>query len=133
MQNVNRRNVKDAILQETKALPAAAASATTDLIYIGGEGPHREGMKVRVEIPENSVLVATKDLDIVLVDSADGSTSAAVSPAQSVQVVGDTGFDAQDFYFDIPQNARDYVGVKFTVETGGGDNTGTTATVSIVK
>jgi hypothetical protein len=131
--NVNRRSVKDAKLQTTKALPAAAASATTDLIYIGGEGPHREGMKVLVEIPVNSVLVADKDLDIVLVDSADGSTSADVSPVQSKQIVGATGFAAQEFYFEITQTMRDYVGVKFTVETGGGSNIATIATVSVVK
>jgi hypothetical protein len=133
MQTVNRRNVKDAALQETKALPAAAASATTDLIYIGGLGPHREGLKVKVEIPVNAVLVATKKLDVTLVDSADGSTSANTNPVQTVQIVGDTGFAAQSFYFDVPQNARGYLGVKFAVETGGGDNTGTTATVSVVK
>mgnify|MGYP003649725606 CR=1 FL=1 len=133
MQTVNRRNAKDAILQETKALPAAGASATSDLIYIGGEGPHREGLKVRVDLPVNAVLVATKDLDMALVDSADGSSSAAVSPGQTYQIIGDTGFAATSFYFDVPQTARDYVGVSFTVEAAGGDNTGTTATVSLVK
>jgi hypothetical protein len=133
MQTVNRRNVKDAILQETKALPAAAATATTDLIYIGGKGPHREGLKVLVELPTNTVLVADKDLDIALVDSADGSTSAAVSPAQTYQIVGATGFPATRFYFDVPQGARDYIGVSFTVETGGGSNIATIATVSVVK
>ena len=133
MQTDNRRNVKDPILQETKALPAAAATATTDLIYIGGEGPHREGLKVLVELPANTVLVADKDLDIALVDSADGSTSAPVVPAQTYQIVGATGFPATSFYFDIPQSARDYIGVSFTVETGGGSNIATIATVSVVK
>jgi hypothetical protein len=133
MKLVNRRTVQDARLQVTKALPAAAASATTDLIYIGGQGPHREGLKVYVEIPANSVLVATKLLDVTLVDSADGSTSANTDPVQTKQIVGDTGFPVQRFYFDVPQSARAYLGVKFAVETGGGSNIATVATVSVVK
>lgn len=133
MQTVNRRNAKDARLQSSKALPVAGASATPDLIYIGGQGPHREGMKILVELPLNAVLVATKGLDMVLVDSVDGTSPAVVSPGQSYQIIGATGFAATQFYFDIPQSANEYVGVKFTVEAGGGDNTATVATVSVVK
>jgi len=133
MQTVNARNLKDALSATTQALPAAAANVTCSGIYIGGAGPHREGLKLKVELPENSVLVATKDLDMALYDSADNSSFAAVVPAQTRQIVGDTGFDATDFYFEIPQTARAYVAVNFAVETGGGSNIATTATVSVVS
>lgn len=133
MQTPNRRNAKDALLQTSKALPAAGASATTDLIKIGGEGPHREALKVLVEVPVNTVLVATKKLTFTLVDSADGTNPIAVSPSQSKEIVGDTGFAAQLFYFDVPQGARDYIGVTIAVEAAGGSNTATVATVSVVK
>jgi hypothetical protein len=133
MSTVNARNLTDALSSVTRTLPAANASNTSTGIYIGGAGPHREALKMKVELPVNSVLVATKLLTIALWDSADNSSFAATSPAQSLVITGNTGFAAQEFYFEIPQTARAYVAVRFTVETGGGDNTGTTATISVVS
>lgn len=130
----NRRSLADALSTVTKALPAAAAANTTDGIYIGGQGPHRERLKLRVTIPANAVLVATKSLTLALHDSADNSSFAAVAgPGQSYAIVGDTGFAADTIYFDIPAHARDYVAVNQAVEAAGGDNTGTTITYEIVS
>lgn len=133
MPTVNRRNLVDALAQVTRALPAAAANVTSSGIYLGGQGPHRERLKLRVNIPANTVLVATKTLTLSLQDSANNSSFAATSPSQTITITGETGFAAQELFFDIPANARDYVGVNFAVETGGGDNTGTTATISLVS
>ena len=133
MPTFNRRNLVDAQAQVTRALPAAAANVTSSGIYLGGQGPHRERLKLRVNIPANTVLVATKTLTLSLQDSANNSSFAATSPSQAIAITGDTGFAAQELYFDIPASARDYVGVNFAVETGGGDNTGTTATISLVS
>lgn len=130
---VNQRSLKDELAKVTKALPAAAASNTTDGIYIGEAGPHRDGLKVKVELPANAVLVATKLLTLALWDSADNSTFAATSPAQSYVITGDTGFAATEIFFEIPKTARAYVAVRQTVETGGGDNTGTSSTVYVVS
>lgn len=129
----NSRNLKDALASVTKALPAAAANHTSDGIYIGGDGPHKERLKVKVELPANTVLVATKTLTVSLYDSADNSSFAAASPAQSYTITGDTGFPATDIYFDVNNSIRDYVGVNLAVESGGGANTGTTATISVVS
>ncbi|NDB05621.1 MAG: hypothetical protein EBX95_07700 [Acidimicrobiia bacterium] len=129
----NSRNLIDAQAQVTRTLPAAAASNTSTGIYIGGDGPHKERLKLKVELPTNSVLVATKTLTIALWDSADNSSFAAASPAQSFVITGATGFAAQDIYFEIAQTTRDYVAARFTVESGGGDNTATTATISVVS
>jgi hypothetical protein len=129
---VNSRNLTDALASTTVALPAAAANVSTTAIFIGGDGPHKERLKVKVSLPANSVLVATKLLTITLYDSAT-TTLAAASPAQSFVIAGDTGFPAQDIYFEISQTTKDYVGVNFAVETGGGSNIATTATVSVVS
>lgn len=131
--NFNERNLADATAQVTRALPAAAANVTSSGIYLGGDGPHKERLKVRVELPANTVLVATKLLTITLQDSADNSSFAAAAPAQSFVITGNTGFPAQDVYFDINNSIRDYVAVNFAVETGGGNNTATTATISVVS
>ncbi len=129
---VNSRNLTDELLTTTVALPAAAANVSTTALLIGGDGPHKERLKVKVSLPENSVLVATKLLTITLYDSAT-TTLAAASPAQSFVITGDTGFPAQDIYFELSQTTKDYVGVNFAVETGGGSNIATTATVSVVS
>jgi hypothetical protein len=129
---VNSRNLTDALASTTVALPAAAANVSTTAILIGGDGPHKERLKVKVSLPANSVLVATKLLTITLYDGAT-TTLAAASPAQSFVITGDTGFPAQDIYFELSQTTKDYVGVNFAVETGGGSNIATTATVSVVS
>ena len=129
----NERNLIDATAQVTRALPAAAANVTSTGIYLGGDGPHKERLKVKVEMPANTVLVATKLLTITLQDSADNSSFAAASPAQSFVITGDTGFPAQDVYFDINNSIRSYVAVNFAVETGGGSNISTIATISVVS
>lgn len=131
---VNRRHAEDALLSVSKALPAAAASNNSDSIDIGGAGPHRESLKLRVDVPANSVLVATKTLTLTLQDSSDDSSFASVDdPSAAITIVGDTGFSAATYYFDIRQNSNQYVRVLQAVETGGGDNTGTTITYSLVS
>jgi hypothetical protein len=129
----NERNLIDAVSQTTQALPAAAANVTSSGIYLGGDGPHKERLKVKVELPANSVLVATKKLTISLYDSADNSSFAAAAPAQSFVITGDTGFPTQDIYFDINNSIRSYVAVNLAVETGGGSNISTIATISVVS
>jgi len=128
----NRRSLKDANLKVTKALPAAAASATSDPIYIGGLGPHREGLKLRVSWPANSVLVATKLLDIELAGSATTTLAVVANPGQKFTIVGDTGFAAGYVDFELGQNVGAYVGFKATVETGGGSNIATILTAEVV-
>lgn len=128
----NRRSLKDANLKVTKALPAADASATSDPIYIGGLGPHREGLKLRVSWPVNSVLVATKLLTIELCSAATTTLAVEADPAQSYVITGDTGFPAGYVDFELGQNVLGYVGFKATVETGGGSNIATILTGEIV-
>ena len=135
MSNIpNRRNLVDVLSQVTKALPAAAANNDTDEIYIGGEGPHREGLKLRVDVPETPALVDTKTIVFTLADGATGATATS-NPGQTYTITGvnTPGADAVTFYFDIPQGAGEYILVNQAVETGGGDNTGVTVTYSLVS
>lgn len=131
---VNRRNAEDALLSVSKALPAADANNDTDSFNIGATGPHREGLKLRVDVPVNSVLVADKTVTLTLHDSADDSSFAAVAdPGQTIEIVGATGFAAATYFFDVPAHARDYIRVNQAVLVGGGDNTATSFTYSLVS
>jgi hypothetical protein len=129
----NRRNLVDTNVQTTAAMPAAAANSTSTGLDIGAAGPDRERMFVRIDLPVNSVLVATKTIIFTLFDSADNSTFAAANPGVTYTITGDTGFPAQTVYLPIPPDAEQYVAVNAAVLTAGGDNTGTTATYSIVS
>ena len=128
----NRRSLADALSTVSKALPAAGANNTSDPIYIGGNGPHREGMKLRVSWPANTVLVATKTLTLTFYSSATTTLAAEADPAQTYVITGNTGFAAGYVDFELGQNAHAYVGWNQAVETGGGANTGTTLTGEIV-
>lgn len=130
---VNRRNSADALAIVTKALPAAAANNDTDEIYIGPAGPHREGMKLRASWPANSVLVATKLLTLTLKSGATGALAAETDPTATYVITGDTGFAAGYVDFELGQNVGEYVAVNQAVETGGGANTGTTFTYTLVS
>ena len=133
--DVNSRNQVDTNIQTTKALPAAAAANSHDGIDTGGAGPHREGMQVYVSVPETPALIDTKTITFSLDSSADNSSFAAVSPAQSYVVTGvnTPGADAATFRFPIPPTADRYVRVTQTVLVGAGDNTGVTVTASLVS
>jgi hypothetical protein len=130
---VNRRNSADALLTVTKALPAAAANNDTDEINIGPAGPHREKMKLRASWPANSVLVATKLLTLTLKSGATGALAAETDPTATYVITGDTGFAADYVDFELGQNVGEYVAVNQAVETGGGDNTGTTFTYTLIS
>jgi putative AlgH/UPF0301 family transcriptional regulator len=130
---INRRSLKDDNLKVTKALPAAAANNTSDPIYIGGLGPHREGLKLRVSWPANTVLVANKKLTLTLYSAATTTLAAEADPAQTFVITGDTGFAKGYVDFELGQGVLAYVGWNQAVETGGGDNTGTSFTGEIVS
>jgi hypothetical protein len=131
---VNRRSLRDANLKTTKALPAAAANNTSDPIYIGGLGPHRESLKLRISWPANTALVATKTITLRLYTSATTTLAAAANPAQSYVItgIGGNGFAAGYVDFEIGQGDLAYVGWNQAVEADGGTNTGTTLTGEIV-
>ena len=131
--NKNRRNLKDALATVSKALPAAGANNDTDEINIGGEGPHREGLKLLVEVPETPALVDTETITFTLQDGATGATATS-NPGQTYTITGvnTPGADAVDFYFDIPQGAGEYILVNQAVSASGGDNTGVTVNYYLV-
>lgn len=134
MSNYNRRALKDANASVTKALPAAGANNDTDEIYIGGEGPHREGLKLLVEVPATPALVDDETITFTLEDGATGATATS-NPGQTYTITGvnTPGADAVDFYFDIPQGAGEYILVNQAVSGSGGDNTGVTVSYYLVS
>ena len=127
------RNLRDAEFTVTKALPAAAATAYTDALDLGQTKVQSlEAVEFEISVPALPALVEAKTLTVSVQDSADGTTFAAVDPAITTVITGGTGGGAaaKDVRFRLPSQTRRYVRLSLVVLTGGGDNTGVSATLS---
>ena len=123
------RNLRDAAFTKTKALPAAA-TAYTDSLDLGQDKVQSlEQVELEIAVP---ALVEAKTVTVSVQDSADDSTFAAVDPAITTVITGGTGGGAaaKTVRFRLPSQTRRYVRLSLVVLTGGGDNTGVSATLS---
>ena len=127
------RNLRDADFEVSKALPAAAATAYTDSLDLGQTKVQSlEQVEFEIAVPALPALVEDKTVTISVQDSADDSSFAAVDPAISTVITGGTGNGAaaKTVRFRLPSQTRRYVRLKMDVLTGGGDNTGVSATLA---
>lgn len=132
---LNARNIADAALQKTKALPAAAAANYSDGIDLGQVlGGKIEGLNVVLECPALPALVEAKTVTFTIKDSADNSTFAAIAELATTVVTGGTGGGAAatEVRFRLPPSARRYIRADAAVLTAGGDNTGVSYTISVL-
>ncbi len=127
--------IKDALLTRTKALPAAGASALTDVIDFGSVQPFGgvlTPLKITITVPALPSLADTKNATFELVDCAteDGSY-VAVETTGSMKVTGvsTNGASAKNWELYVPPCIRRYAKVKCTVEASGGTNTAKEFTV----
>lgn len=129
------RNLSDARLTVTKALPAANANHNTPTIDLEQTtGGDIEKIVAEVSIPATTALVDTKLITIKLQDSADDSSYATVDPLIQTTVVGITGNGsaAKTVRFRFPPGTRRYVQLNLAVENGGGTVTGTSVTFKLL-
>lgn len=130
----NTRNLRDASLRATIALPAAGASANTPGINLGTASPGRvPAVELAVEVPATPALVDTKKLTLTVQDSADGVTFAAVADLPQIVATGagGTGAAAIARRFPLPIGLQQYVRLNAAVEASGGNNTAVTATIAL--
>lgn len=149
MSKQNHATLRDAQLTTTKAFPAAAASNNSASLEIGGGDDYgrRKNLEVIVELPENTALVADKDITVKLQDSADDETFTDVALLGAVVVTGKTGNGMPDtdgpgyavqedgsilIAFPCPRGLKKHVRANVAVETGGGTLTALEYTVSVV-
>lgn len=128
--------MKDVLLTTTKALPAAAATATSDSIDLNlapSAGQVNAACRLVLTLPAVPALVDTKTITYTVYDSADNSSFAAVSaiPAQVQTGASSAGAAAAVVSFQIPPTLRRYVRFTAAVLTGGGDNTAKSATLTV--
>lgn len=127
------RNLRDLAKTATLAVPAAAANASGAAIDLEQvNGGILENVQFEIAIPALPSLADAKVLTATVMDSADGTTFAALDPTQVTTVTGvsTAGSAAKTVRFRMPPQARRYVGVNLAVEAAGGDNTAKSVTLS---
>lgn len=129
--------MKDVLLYKTKALPAAAATATSDTIDLGPQGGAHRGreMQILIEVPATPSLVDTKLITLGITDSADDNSFTAVPGYGGMTIAGvatSQGGPATTFKLKIHDHVRRYLRFTAAVESGGGSNIAVSVTYSIV-
>lgn len=114
-------------LQKSKALPAAAASASTASINFESTtlGPAADDIEATISIDATPALVDAKTIIITVEDSADNSSFATIAGVGSLTMTGagGAGAAAAAQRFKFPPATRQYVRATAAVLTAGGDNT----------
>lgn len=129
------RNLQDAALKVTKALPAANANNATDAIdlTVTAPGVSVENIDLVVTVPATASLADTKSHTLKVQDSADNSTFADVSllATQTRTGAGGAGAAASTYRWKLPPSIRRYVRIYQAVEASGGDNTAVSITAGL--
>lgn len=128
------KTLYDLTLQKTTALPAAgtASGGTLDLEQAFPDGL-TDTFRVLLEVPATTALVDTKTITFTLKDSPDNSTFAAISGlgTKVTTGAGGVGAAATSQEWRVPTSVQRYLRVEATVESGGGNNTAVSYTVSL--
>jgi len=126
-------NVQDASLNQSKALPAAGASASTTGIDLGPAQDFLATVEFEVAVPATPALVETKT---IIVDIQTDNDVAFGSPKTIIDniitVTGQAaaaGGAAASERFRVPTNVERYLRATATVLAAGGDNTAVSFTL----
>lgn len=132
----NVRNIQDALLVKSKALPAAAAANYTDSIDLGQTiGGTLEFVNVVVQVEATTTLIDAKTITLTLKDSADNSSFTAISGVAAPVITGTAatnGSDAYELRLRLPTATRRYIRLDAAVATAGGDNTAKSYQLSVL-
>ncbi len=129
--NPIKHSRKDELLTARIAVPAAGATAESDVLDMGQTGGIDEAALV-LEHEAMPALVAAKKLTLTAEASADGTTWAAV-PGVTLVATGATGngVPAAKAEFRIPYGTARYLRLKAVTDASAGDNTAAHAELTI--
>ena len=141
MSNNAKPGVMDATLIETKAWPAAGATAYSDSIdlkhvssTLGLTGVPNPRVEFKIELPALANLVATKYAKATMQHSADDSSFTDVETGHYWSQTAGTanGVSAVEGYWKPGADTKRYIRLKLEVEDSGGNNTASSVTMSAV-
>lgn len=132
---VNERSLKDATLIVSAALPNAANTVNTNSIDLGNATPFPTTTAFNVQIVTTAATGAnTKNLNIVIQDSADNSTFANIATlgAPTVRIAeANSAYAATTVNVALPPGTRRYVRASVTGEANGGNASDGTLTLQL--
>jgi hypothetical protein len=128
------RNIKDADLIITRALPTADATVVSTDFDLGAVSPGvtAEGFELLLAIPALSATLLP-NADTLTITVRSGSTATPTTSLGIVRVITGTGstIAAQEFRVKLPSNVGRYVNVQYVAAGGTGDMSGVSATQSL--
>jgi hypothetical protein len=134
------RNLKDAALKLTRALPNGAASVTTATAIDLGQSTSLGAAPTEAEFLLTAPALTTTELpdtvtmkyDVIMSDNSDLSSPVTLYATVITQTgAGAAGAAAATFRFDIPSDAKRYLGFKAT-NSGAGNASGKSATLEVL-
>lgn len=130
------RLVQDALLTQTKALPAAAGTVNGTAIDTHATDPGAIGghSNFQLSVPATPSLANSATLTFTVQDSADNSSFAAVSGLATLVMTGagGVGSAAASQTWRLPPNLRRYVRVSVVESAAGGDNSAVSMTYKLL-
>ena len=127
------RNLQDALLIKSSALPAANASNATASIDLTATTQDESPFEVSLSVPATPNLADTKKITFTFEDSADNSSFAAIAPLATLVVTGTaSGGAAAERIVRLPGVTRRYIRASAAVESAGGTNTAVSYTLGLI-
>jgi hypothetical protein len=131
-------NLSDELMKRVKALPAANATAVTDVLDLNAPnvtGGTQMQIQVRISVPALPNLADTKTFTVTMTDcdtSGGSYTAVANVPVLTMTGVSTSGAAAKTLNYMLPPGVRQFVKWAGAVQAAGGDNTAVSFTVQIV-
>lgn len=131
---VNTRALRDANYIKNVALPNAGNTVNTNGMNLVQAVPFPMTTKVTLQVNTTaSVAANSKNINIVIQDSADDSTYANIATLAVTRVAGNaTAHAASSTNYALPPGTRQYVRAQATGEADGGDASNGTLTAQLL-
>jgi len=126
------RNIRDADLIITKAIPAQNTNENSSALTLGATFP--ENAQVEVAIPATPSLANGQTITVALQDSADNASFAAIPELATLVVTGagGTGGPAATRTVHLPPSARKFIRMNIAASATAGNNTAVSATMGLL-
>ena len=132
MANEFSRNIQDADLTITRALPTADGTVTSTDFDLSAAPYKGETVELEITIP---ALTATHlpNADTLTVTVQNGATATPTASLFSLPVItGSTGYAGGVLRYRLPSNVARYLNVKFVAAGGTGDISAVDATIKLL-
>ena len=132
MANEFARNIQDAGLIVTRALPTADGTVTSSDFDLGADAYKGENVELEITVPAlNATQLPNADTLTITVQAGAAATPSTTLFTLPV-ITGSSGYAGGTFRYRLPSNVARYVNVKFVAAGGTGDISGSSAIIKLL-